>query len=143
MSLFERLRNSFPENAHTLTTQYRLNDELLNITNELFYRHHGFQLVSATKEIATQRLSSTEKAFSFIDTSTMEECEEKTTPSGEYFNLLECHLVCQQIQLWLAKSNLAKTDIGVITPYNAQIKEIQASLCEYGITGIEVATVDR
>ena len=83
-----------------------------------------------------------------IDTagSLMHEGVNEKTPSSvvseSKFNPGEADLVIQTIKDLMVDLKLKSQDIGVISPYNAQVNLVRKLLKEHDLPGIEVSTVD-
>jgi predicted RecB family nuclease len=63
--------------------------------------------------------------------------------AGEVARLLQGLLSCQWIDKEEGVRPMTRKDVLVVTPYNAQIREIQRALGQAGISGVRVGTVDK
>ncbi len=149
-TLFERLINKFPELSIMLEIQYRMNEKIMEFPNKEFY--NGFlksaELVK-THTLADLKVKTPEKfkkilapdeAISFLDISESNAEEYQPEGSTSYENYYEAHLVLSLVEE-LLKMEVNKKDIGIITPYSAQVKLIKQLFLEKNLK-IEVNTVD-
>jgi len=142
-TLMEKLIDQ-PLGVHLLNTQYRMNSNIMNITNQYFYKG----ALQADKSVAYQKLHGLNgelKPIEFIDTAGSG-YEEKRNPSslsnynpGEYKTI--------GIHLTNLLQNLETTpSIAIISPYKAQAQYIKAHLQDHfkpeEIEKIKVDTVD-
>ncbi|XP_037778324.1 DNA replication ATP-dependent helicase/nuclease DNA2-like [Penaeus monodon] len=146
----------------SLTDQYRMNGPIMKIPNGLMY---DGQLKCANEElavatvrlphyedcVASQTIStwitrtldpSLEHAVVFLDTCGM--AKESQDKGNLIINTRETSVVVDLLQA-LIKVGLSGEEVGVITPYRAQVKQIRESVL-HNVTGghrIEVNTVDQ
>jgi len=161
VSLFRRLSEAHPEAVVHLASQYRMNSEIMLLSNTLIYSH---RLRCGTAEVAKQCLHVSEagmrqlrsavsgdesswilklvdpaKRVVFLDTDDVPGKESSST-SGTC-NHTEANLIAQI----MAAYQLAQVKIeqfGVISPYRAQLKVLIESL--KGVApGVEILTVDK
>lgn len=124
--------------AYLLTTQYRMNEKILEFSNKLFYKN---LLISAEH---VKNWSIDEYPLTFIDTSGTGFEEKKNEESLSTFNKGEIFIIRE----WLLKySEILSPDIsiGIIAPYAAQIKLLRQQQAEeevYRDLDIEINTVD-
>jgi len=142
-TLMEKLIEQ-PTGVHLLNTQYRMNSNIMNITNQYFYK--GALL--ADKTVAYQKLNSNTgelKPVEFIDTAGSG-YEEKRNPSSlSCYNPGEYQTI--GIHLTNLLNNLENTPtIAIISPYKAQVLYIKEHLKDHfkkeQIEQIRVDTVD-
>ena len=142
MSLFERLANGHPQAVMKLTDQYRMNDDITIVSNTLIY---DGDLSCGTKQVAARRLSlpllgtgalppsrqqpdwlraavKPKAAVVVLNTDSMQQhsLETKATSRG-YENATEAELTAVLVQ-GLVKCGLQPKDIGIISPYRAQLR---------------------
>ena len=142
-TLMEKLIDQ-PNGVKLLNTQYRMNSNIMNITNQYFYK--GALL--ADKTVAYQKLNGKNgalKPVEFIDTAGSG-YEEKRNPSSlSYYNPGEYKTI--GIHLTKLLQSLENTPtIAIISPYKAQAAYIRAHLQDHfmpnQIAQIQVDTVD-
>jgi DNA replication ATP-dependent helicase Dna2 len=166
MSLFKHLSVSHPTAISNLTFQYRMNKDIMMLTNHLVYDHRlqcGNETVAHAKldlPLAKQWLEKyhksnrtngcslthcwirnamdPSKAVLFCDTDPLGAKESKTGPWIE--NQTEVLLV-QQMVYALVDSGLKQDDIGVISPYRFQLKKLAKALVH--LPHVELLTVDK
>ena len=131
VSLMERLVGLLgPDVARLLTVQHRMNTAIMSFSNEEFY---GGQLMAA-ESVAGHRLCDlpgvraeplTESPVQFIDTAGASYDEELEEDTGSRRNLQEADLAARRVRQLLEAGVLAG-QIGVITPYRAQVRACAA-----------------
>ena len=149
-TLFERLINGHPELSTMLEVQYRMNEKIMEFPNKEFY---GGKLRAAesVKEhtLADFNLKEPEKfkevldpkePLAFLDTSSINAFEFQPEGSTSYENYEEAKLAIE-IAEELHRMGLENKDIGIITPYAAQVKLIKQLLLEKDFK-VEVNSVD-
>ncbi|TCK06705.1 IGHMBP2 family helicase [Phorcysia thermohydrogeniphila] len=149
-TLFERLINGHPELSTMLEVQYRMNEKIMEFPNKEFY---GGKLRAAesVKEhtLADFNLKEPEKfkevleprePLAFLDTSSINALEFQPEGSTSYENYEEAKLAIEIAQE-LHRMGLENKDIGIITPYAAQVKLIKQLLLEKDFK-VEVNSVD-
>ena len=142
-SLFERLANEQPQAVMKLTDQYRMNDDITTVSNTLIY---DGDLSCGTEEVAARRLvlpspgtavlppprqrpdwlRATLKpaaAVVVLNTDSMQQhsLETKAKTSRGYQNSTEAEVTAVLVQA-LVKCGLRSEDIGIISPYRAQLR---------------------
>ena len=119
-SIFSRLARIYPNEINLLNTSYRLNKDLIKIPNHLFYNE---KLVSA---------SSTKKDTAYYQSSNYAEIlnnESHTLVLHNTFDSqgrspFEAKLVANLVYD-LLQNKVKLSDIGILTPYRAQVREIK------------------
>lgn len=123
------------DNALLLNEQYRMNNEIMAFSNRYFY---GDQLTSNAAN-ANHRLAQEELPVEFIDTAG---CgyEEIQSSSGESrSNAEEASLLCRHYSA-LLNQYPDLTDVGIISPYRAQVDLLEEMLLGDG--RVTIQTVD-
>jgi len=149
-TLFERLIYGHPELSTMLEVQYRMNEKIMEFPNKEFY---GGKLRAAesVKEhtLADFNLKEPEKfkevldpkePLAFLDTSSINALEFQPEGSTSYENYEEAKIAIE-IAEELHRMGLENKDIGIITPYAAQVKLIKQLLLEKDFK-VEVNSVD-
>ncbi len=137
ISLFEQLQNRYGSVINEqLRRQYRMNAEIADFISKEFYHgtlNHGDQnrdwTVSDLKPIVA------------FDTNSHEQTHKG---SSSKFNEFEAELVAMQVRL-LQMNDLKASEIGIITPYTAQINTIKNAIKNERITNsrsIKIDTID-
>lgn len=135
-SMMQRLIQREPQAATMLSTQRRMNDQLLSLVKEQYgpsYKSHP--------SVSKQRLEGVLPPLDsnpaiWIDTAGYGADEERDPLSFSLFNVPESKIL-EQVVNRLIKSGITKDRIGVIAPYSAQVHLLKSLLPE-----IEVATVN-
>ena len=152
-SLFVLLQND--SNTTDLTIQYRMNSEVMRISNELTY--NGV-LKCANYEVLTQTLSPSDSSFlnlnnwlsivlspelnksvQFLDTDSMPAPEVRDN-DGKVMNETEAQIVKQIVNNFFKYFELSPQSIGVISPYQRQVRLLKQTL---DIVGLDINTVDQ
>ncbi len=144
ISLFERLaEHDAPTLLRRLDTQYRMHAAIMDFSSLEFYDAElaAHQSVEAHRLCDLSGVESnplTESPLEFIDTAGAG-YEEELEPDGESRrNPREADLVAQTVRS-LLEAGVVAADIGVITPYAAQVRLLRTKLA---IDQLEIDTVD-
>jgi ATP-dependent RNA/DNA helicase IGHMBP2 len=145
ISLMERLIARFgPGVSRLLTVQHRMHAAIMGFSNAEFY---GGQLI-AHESVASHRLCDlprveanplTEIPVQFIDTAGASFDEELEEDTGSRRNVQEAALAVKKVRALLALGVLP-SQIGVITPYRAQVRLLRDRLAD--VPGLEIDSVD-
>jgi predicted DNA helicase len=149
-TLFERLIERHPELSTMLQIQYRMNEKIMEFPNREFYEGK----LKAAPEVKDRTLKdfnlkktskfaevlNPEVPLSFLDTSQINAPEFQPEGSTSYENFEEAKLSVE-LALELHRMGLSGKDIGIITPYAAQVKLIKQLLAERNFK-VEVNSVD-
>lgn len=137
VSLFERLLAEYDDQIYTrLQTQYRMHPAIARFPNEEFY---GGTLEDAdgTEDLTIGELSPV-AAIDIRGT-------EQQAPTGSYANPAEAQAVVEEVTR-LKRAGVSYGNIGVITPYSAQVDDIDSRLRTRSTPGpserIAVDTID-
>jgi predicted DNA helicase len=149
-TLFERLINKHPELSSMLQIQYRMNEKIMEFPDREFYggklraaeivRNHTLSDFNLRKPEKFKEILNPEEPLAFLDTSTINAYEFQPEGSTSYENYEEAELAVA-IAEELHRMGLDKKDIGIITPYAAQVKLIKQLLIEKDLK-VEVNSVD-
>ncbi|KAJ3256230.1 Tripartite DNA replication factor [Chytriomyces hyalinus] len=172
VSLFRRLSEAHPDSVVTLEHQYRMNTDIMLLSNTLVYRH---RLKCGSAEIADSSLHipnfqqgvllSHVSAASSDHHSTPNQCPRSTcwiedlmdpsrrvafvdtdvvpapeTPGKLGQNPVEARLIVQ-LTLALLASGVDERDIGIVSPYRAQLRLLDEQLSAF--KDLERSTVDK
>ncbi|XP_074522207.1 DNA replication ATP-dependent helicase/nuclease DNA2 [Halichoeres trimaculatus] len=165
-SLFKRLE-LHSEAVVQLNVQYRMNRQIMSLSNSLMYEGRlecGSErtaeallnlpfLLSVQSELSSlseadpqpdlawvQAAMLPSNPVCFLDCSKVPALE--SVEQGGISNHTEAALIHKLLSL-LMKAGCKASDIGVITPYRQQLKSISSLLTSSSFTGVEVNTVDR
>jgi predicted DNA helicase len=149
-TLFENLISAYPALSHLLKIQYRMHEKIMAFSNKYFYDDQLIADSSVAKQtLADLKLKKSEhfpnilalhEPLVFIDTTNTSASEAKPERSTSFYNEKEAFL-CIEYTRELLKMGLNPEDIGIITPYAAQIKTIKKGL-ETEKIAVETKTVD-
>lgn len=133
-TLFEKLINKYPENSSILTIQYRMNDKIMQFSNNKFYNG----ILKSDKNVKNRTLKIYTKDMSypyneildktpivFVDTSLIpEKFEIIKKGSSSKYNPLEAKIVIELSKI-LSEKNI---DFGIISPYKDQVKFLKEQI---------------
>lgn len=144
-SLFEKMYEELPEsNKIMLDIQYRMPAEIADTISEWFY-DNKYGSAGFKRNLKSHIPWLSNKPFIIINTS---ECqnrfEENVTGSGSS-NRLEADIVYRIVRKIACDSDINIKELGVITPYKKQVKQIKEDLQEIlrpGTVDEMVATLD-
>jgi len=146
-SLFERLMEDGTVPETMLQIQYRMNEVIMDFPNRLMYE--GKLIADAS--VAHRRLALSkapaheallpEYPVVFLDTLSHPEGEQLAPRSTSYENPYEAEQTAMLVKA-LLECGIDSAEIGVITPYLAQVKRIRKTLEAEGIADVEVKSVD-
>lgn len=136
LSLFEHLLGLYGDDVVTrLRTQYRMHEEIAAFPNEAFY--DGSLIHGPKNRRWTVGSLPPLEAFHV-------EGEERRSPAQSYYNEAEADAVADEVRR-LLEAGVVPADVGVITPYSAQIGKVRAALAALpgsDTSAVKVATVD-
>jgi predicted DNA helicase len=145
VSLQERLIGLYgPQVSRLLTVQHRMHSAIMGFSNAEFY---GGELV-AHESVANHLLRDlpgvtsdplTDTPVQFIDTAGASYDEELEEDTGSRRNVQEAALAVKKVRALLALG-VSATQIGVITPYRAQVRLLRERLSD--VPGLEIDSVD-
>ncbi|NPD87290.1 MAG: AAA family ATPase [Asgard group archaeon] len=146
ISIFERLANAYSGDIHLLTRQFRMNEKLIEFSNNEFY---DGKLESFDEGISSQSLSNLTNFKEKFETLKNAEIYNPENPlvflptkgvfvHDKKLNKEEARIISEVVPN-LQKLGLEKEQLGIICPYRGQVSEIRRNLP----TAITVDTVDR
>lgn len=149
-TLFDRMILSYEDVCcKLLSVQYRMNDTIMGFSNNELYKNKLISDISVAnstikdlinKEISIDEmdiLEYTNDKIIFFNTENYDFFESKDEASLSYYNFGECLIVKHFCDYFKNNFNLSKNEIGVISPYSAQVDQIKNLELN-----IEVSTVD-
>ena len=119
-SIFGRLARIYPNEINLLNTSYRLNESLIKIPNTLFY-NNLLRSDSTTKQDNTQYQSSSHSQILNNDSHTLVLHNVFDAQGRSPF---EAKIVAELVAD-LFKNGVKLNDIGIMSPYRAQVREIK------------------
>lgn len=143
-SLFERLYKLFKYDLNNpirmLNIQYRMHEEICKFPSMHIYRSK----LKTDKNINQKRKKFLLKPYTVLD---VINGQEQLDPiSQSYGNVLEAEIVACLVQFIHEKAKVPFNQIGIITPYNCQVKLIEQQLMQRNLIQqqqkIEIGTVD-
>ncbi|OED29542.1 IGHMBP2 family helicase [Methanosphaera sp. WGK6] len=141
-SIFNYLIEKYPDNYTFLNIQYRMNQEIADISSNLYYSGK----LKTFPKIANRKISVTNKNFllnddpiTCIDTSNIEYHE--SSNSNGCCNKYEAQLILIIVES-LLKNNITSNEIGIITPYRKQKIYLKKLFREKSID-VEIDTIYR
>ena len=142
-SIFSRLVRLYPADKSLLNTSYRLNEKLIRIPNALFYNNE----LSSARPLQTSNTNIVSSEFSEV----INHQDSKVLYLHKVFDAQgrsphEAKIVAEIVND-LISNGIDFKDIGILTPYRAQVREIKKALGQF-ITDIDskdlfIDTVDR
>ncbi|PRQ72091.1 AAA domain-domain containing protein, partial [Rhodotorula toruloides] len=153
VSLFKRLSDAHPNAVVNLTHQYRMNSDIMSLSNELVYSGQlkvgdervGGRKLGVRKDLAESVVESwvwdiidPDRSVIFVDTDALPARERRNGSLID--NLSEAVLVTKTVSA-LAGSGVDEEEIGVISLYRQQIKLLSRQLSSH--PGVEILTADR
>ncbi len=149
-TLFEKLIERFPKHSIMLEVQYRMNEKIMEFPNKEFYegkliaapevRNRLLEDLGVKEPQKFEKVLCPSQALGFIDTLRINALEFQPEGSTSYENFEEAK-VCLELVEELLKMDLKREDIGVITPYAAQVKLLKELFAEKGLK-VEINSVD-
>lgn len=122
-SIFSRLARLYPNEINLLDTSYRLNEDLIKIPNNLFYNN---KLVAASStKIDKKKYHSS--LYSDIFDNESHTLVLHNTFDAQGRSPFEAKLVADFVYD-LLQSSVNLCDIGIVTPYRAQVREIKKEI---------------
>ena len=145
VSLFQRLCKAHPSSVAMLCTQYRMNADIMALSNALVY---DGRLVCGNESVARAKLAMRRDACPswlrdaldparpavFVDTDAIQAVESRADTLVE--NRVEAEWIVRMSDV-LIQANVAVADIGILTPYRQQAKLLRDRCA------CEVLTVDQ
>ncbi len=126
-TLLEKCVNTHPEAVTLLEEQYRMNEQIMGYSSQIFYHNK----LKAHASVAQQRLFADDKPVLFIDTAGCgfeEKLEGTSSTNPEEAALLLKHLVLLTAEWETKKTAETFPSIAVIAPYKQQIQVLAEQL---------------
>jgi hypothetical protein len=134
-SMFERLAQTSPEAVQLLTQQYRMHPQIARFANNEFYKGR------ICNGVSEEQRQSPGTPFSRSAILFQNVPGEEVAEGTSYRNANEA---CAVVDLYerLRAAHIADADIGIITPYNAQVRYLKQRLSETQHPDLKIASVD-
>ncbi|KAG5033418.1 hypothetical protein JHK85_017400 [Glycine max] len=129
ISLFCRLSEAHPEAISALQSQYRMCQDIMDLSNALIY---GDRLRCGSFEVLNPR-----RPVIFIDTDKLPALEARDQKIVN--NPIEAQIIAE-VAKELVKNGIGSEHIGIITPYNSQANLIRNAA---SMTSLEIHTIDK
>ena len=162
-TLFDRMISTYGNKVtRLLDTQYRMNEKIMKFSSQELYedkliaddtvKNHTLkdliiERYNNNKEILEEIKSLDDfgifdKPLVLVNTSGLDFFETKDPETLSSFNVAETDL-CKRIVDYLKdKLKAENTDIGIITPYSAQVSNLSHKITQEDYKGLEISTVD-
>lgn len=135
-TLMEMLGTMYPYQMKMLDTQYRMNEVINHLISSMFYRSE------LKSDLSVKRRYLKVLGDEIISLYQVDGVEIINADSKSYYNETEAQKVKEVVEeLLSSKYRLEQSQIGVITPYKAQVKYLK-SILPQAYTDLEVDTVD-
>lgn len=149
ISLFCRLSEAHPEAISALQSQYRMCQDIMDLSNALIY---GDRLRCGSFEVANSKLEfsglncdlpwledvlNPRRPVIFIDTDKLPALEARDQKIVN--NPIEAQIIAE-VAKELVKNGIGSEHIGIITPYNSQANLIRNAA---SMTSLEIHTIDK
>lgn len=127
-TLMEKLVERHPRCVTLLTTQYRMNEAIMQFPSRWFYH----SLLQAAPEVASRQISPLDTPLTWLDTSAIAHPEHRTR-NGSLTNSQEARLVIHALRDYIEmlspqKVENERVDFGIITPYRSQARLLRRLL---------------
>ncbi|MCC5921696.1 MAG: AAA family ATPase [Cyclobacteriaceae bacterium] len=132
-TLFERIMHDLPSASQLLTTQYRMNEQIMQFSSGYFYDNK----LEAHSSVKHHRLTAAHDPILFVDTAGTGYSETEDPETGSKSNkkeaqLLMAHFEALVRELKPERINPEQMTIGIVSPYRAQVKLLQELFDENG-----------
>ena len=123
------------ENVSLLNTQYRMNELIMNFSNQQFYKGK----LKADDTVKNHQIFE-EFPIEFIDTAGCSFDEKSVENSSSLHNPEECSLIQKHLTSLEEKHSLTDFLIGIISPYKGQVEYLKTQFSPQG--NISINTID-
>jgi predicted DNA helicase len=162
-TLFDRMISTYGDKVtRLLNTQYRMNEQIMKFSSIELYED---KLIAddtvkthTVKDLISERykqdkdllegISSSDdfcifdKPLILVNTSGLDFFETRDTETLSSFNVAECDLCKRMVDYLISKLKVDNKDIGIITPYSAQVANLCNKIPYDEYKGLEISTVD-
>ena len=162
-TLFDRMISTYGDKVtRLLNTQYRMNEKIMKFSSEELYEDKLIADESVKnhtlKDLITERYKNDknileeinslvdfgifDKPLVLLNTSGLEFFETKDPETLSSFNVGETDLCKRMVDYLKDKLKADNKDIGIITPYSAQVANLSHKITQDEYRGLEISTVD-
>ena len=162
-TLFDRMISTYGDKVtRLLNTQYRMNEKIMKFSSEELYED---KLIAdknvknhTLKDLISERYKNDknileeinslddfgifDKPLVLLNTSGLEFFETKDPETLSSFNIGETDLCKRMVDYLKDKLKAENKDIGIITPYSAQVANLSHKITQDEYRGLEISTVD-
>ena len=162
-TLFDRMISTYGDKVtRLLNTQYRMNEKIMKFSSEELYED---KLIAdknvknhTLKDLISERYKNDknileeinslddfgifDKPLVLLNTSGLEFFETKDPETLSSFNIGETDLCKRMVDYLKDKLKAENKDIGIITPYSAQVANLSHKITQDEYKGLEISTVD-
>jgi DNA polymerase alpha-associated DNA helicase A len=152
-TLFDRLMKLYKDFSVMLNVQYRMNEKIMKFSsNELYngkliadesVKNHTINDLINNNEITkNDNFNIINESLILIDTSNYnfhETLDPETLSKCNFGEVEICKIITDYL---INKLKISSIDIGIITPYSAQVLTLSNSLNQENYPGLEISTVD-
>ena len=162
-TLFDRMISTYGDKVtRLLNTQYRMNEKIMKFSSEELYEDKLIADKSVKnhtlKDLISERFKNDkniieeinslddfgifDKPLVLLNTSGLEFFETKDPETLSSFNIGETDLCKRMVDYLKDKLKAENKDIGIITPYSAQVANLSHKITQDEYKGLEISTVD-
>ena len=162
-TLFDRMISTYGDKVtRLLNTQYRMNEKIMKFSSEELYEDKLIADKSVKnhtlKDLILERYKNDknileeinslddfgifDKPLVLLNTSGLEFFETKDPETLSSFNIGETDLCKRMVDYLKDKLKVENKDIGIITPYSAQVANLSHKITQDEYRGLEISTVD-
>lgn len=128
-TLLQKVIRRKPETVTLLNVQYRMHEEIMRFSSEWFYDGK----LQAAPEVSHRNILEYDLPVEWIDTTGEGATEKGIAEGAGRLNVQEAKLLLQQLRIYIEKIGGRRLleeniDIGVISPYRAQVQYLRALL---------------
>ena len=162
-TLFDRMISTYGDKVtRLLDTQYRMNEKIMKFSSQELYED---KLIAddtvknhTLKDLITERYNNNkeileeikslddfgifDKPLVLLNTSGLDFFETKDLETLSSFNVAETDLCKRMVDYLKDKLKAENKDIGIITPYSAQVSNLSHKITQEDYKGLEISTVD-
>ena len=128
-TLMEQIVKRHKDAVNLLTTQYRMNEQIMHFSSQWFYGGN----LKAANEVKCRGILDWDTPIEWVDTADLEMREEMVSDTNGRINKEEADLLLERLQAYVDKIGLERIleeriDFGIISPYKAQVHYLRHRL---------------